>query len=146
MKKSIVATLIIGIVAVSATAAACTAPAYVASVTPATEERAAPQIPDTQVQAVSDLERVEVMQSSNGMLINDYLNRGQEVPEYIIEQNREIEQAKQALRQLDGQQEALSMLVVQYCSAGAAIPDCVFDLIDGVQQSRDATLKEIGLY
>ena len=85
------------------------------------------------------------MQQSIGILINDSMNQGQVVPDYLVEQTQKIEQAKSVLRKLDGQREALSMLVMQYCAEGATAPDCVFDLLDTVQQSRESAIEEIGL-
>jgi len=133
-----VMTLTIGTLALIALVAACAKPAA--------ESPAPPQITDNKVRTVSDLERTEAMQSSNQMLINDYFNRGQEVPEYLFEQNQEIEQAKRILRQLDGQREGLSMLVMQYWLEGATAPDCVSDQLHSVEQSRQETLNKIGLY
>ena len=145
MKRQIVATLTIGFLVVTAVAAACSAPARVAPITATTEKPAVPQVPTTQVRAVTDQERLIGMQSAIGMLINDSLNHGQAVPDYLFEQTQKIEQARLALHKLDGQREGLSMLVMQYCNAGSEAPDCVFDLLNSVQDSRQEILAKVGL-
>ena len=145
MKRQIVATLTIGFLVVAAVAAACSAPARVAPITTTTEKPAVPQVPTTQVRAVTDQERLIGMQSAIGMLINDSLNHGQAVPDYLFEQTQKIEQARLALHKLDGQREGLSMLVMQYCNAGSEAPDCVFDLLNSVQDSRQEILAKVGL-
>lgn len=145
MKKSVVAILISATLVVSALLAACGQPAPNVPAALTVDEGATQEVLAAPV-APTDEERLTAMQSSIGMLINSLVNSGQVAPDYLFEQTQRIEQARQALRQLDGQREGLSTLVMQYCVAGTAVPDSIMDLMDTVKQSREETLKGIGLY
>ena len=116
MKRSMVMTLTIGTLAVVALVAACAAPAA--------ESPAPPQVTEAQLRAVSDLERMETMQCSVGMLINQYWTNGGVVPDYLYDQVNSIQKAKQDLLNLEGQRCATHMLIAQYVMSGQEVPDC----------------------
>jgi hypothetical protein len=85
------------------------------------------------------------MQYSLQVLVADSLNHGLVVSEDIFDTVQAIEQAKQALRLLEGQQTGLQMLVSQCCACGEPVPEYVFEQIEAVQLLRQDVLKGIGL-
>ncbi len=136
MKKSIVATLISATLAVSAAVAACGEPAAIAP--------GALQAPP-QPKAIPDEERLTTMQSSIGLLINDYSARGSAAPEYLFVIIERVANAVDTLRQLDGQQAGLGMLGAQYAATGASAPEYLYDAVDQVEQARAEVLRGVGL-
>ncbi len=136
MKKSIVAISISAAVVVSAVVAACGEPAAVAP-----GAVAAPP----QAKTIPDEERLTAMQTSIGMLINDYSTRGSAAPEYLFVIIERVAHAVDTLRQLDGQQAGLGMLVAQYAATGASAPEYLYDAVDQVEQARSEVLRGVGL-
>ncbi len=136
MKKSIVATLISAILVVPAVMASCGEPAAIAP--------GAVQTPP-QVKAIPDEERLTAMQSSIGMLINDYSARGLAAPEYLFDIIHRTAQAIETLRRLDGQRAGISMLIAQYEAEGTSAPGYVDDAVNQVEQARSEVLRGVGL-
>jgi hypothetical protein len=135
--RSMVMTLTIGTLAVVALVAACAAPAA--------ESPAPPQVTDAQLRAVSDLERMETMQCSVGILINQYSTNVGVVPDYLYDQVNSIQKAKQDLLDLDGHGCATHMLIAQYEISGQQVPDGEYELAQSIEQSRQQILKRVGL-
>ncbi len=147
MKKSTVA--ILGTLVVSVLAAACSGPAPAAVRTnrgtvpePSVSVMPVPIGPTT---APTDDERLTVVQSSVGILINDYAMHGPAIPESLFVIANQIVQARETLRQLDGQREGLAMLTAQYAASGMSAPESIFDQMSRVAAARGETLRAVGL-
>ena len=153
MNKSIVSTLIIGTMVVSSLLAACgqASPPEVVQRAEAAEAEAgigalvAIGAAAAPMNVLSDEDRLDAMQYSLQMLVADSLNHGQVVSEDVFDTTQAIEQAKEALRQLDGQMAGLQMLVALHGAMGASPLEGVFDSIEAVERSRQEILKGIGL-
>jgi hypothetical protein len=155
VNKSFVGTLIIGTLVSLATLASCSQSAPVTpAVEPTTEAAgaeariraiAAHNIAVTPLNAVSDEERLNSIQSSIGWLVAESLEHGLVVSEDIFNTVQAIERAKETLRQLDGQRDGLQMLVVQNGELGTSPPEYVFELMHAVDEARLETLKRFGL-
>ncbi len=139
MKMTIVALaaiLAIGVIATGCAQAAAIRPTAKSNV----QSRAMVAVGST-----TDQERLELVQHSTQMLINQYLMTGQPVPEYLNETTQAIEKAKKALLDLDGQRSGMQMLINQHLMAGEPAPDYDYSIIDSIERSRQEILKGVGL-
>ena len=151
MKKSIAAILISATLVVSIMVAACGPPspvmpaAFPANEVPSTEARVDTLVGAGRVTSATDEERLTAVQSSIGILVAYSLEHGQVVSEDVFDTMQAMDQAREALRQLDGQQAGLGMLVAQYAAMGTSPPERVFDEINRVEQARSEAPKAVGL-
>jgi hypothetical protein len=145
MKKSILAILVSGTLAISIVTISCGQPAAQPAAIAA--PTASPQAPSNAVMAAgtTEVERLEEMQRSVGMLINQYSMNGAQAPDYVYDQIRTIEKAKRDLLDLDGQRWATHMLIAQYVMSGQQVPDYDYELAQSIEQSRQEVLKRVGL-
>ena len=145
MKKSVAAILISGAIVISSVISSCAAPGGQPAVIKAPSPEAEQRPPSAIVVTATAAERLDGIQQSTQMLINQYLMSGQVVPDYMNDLTLSLEKAKRDLVEFDGQRWALQMLGVQHAAAGEPTPDSEYELVQSIEQSRQQVLKSVGL-
>ena len=145
MKKSVLAVLVSGTLAISIAATNCGQPASqpAAFIAPNVSFKTSSNL--FAAAGTTEMDRLEEMQRSVGMLINQYSANAGVVPDYVYDQADSIEKAKRDLLQLDGQRSATHVLIAQYEISGQQVPDCEYELARSIEQSRQEILKSVGL-
>ncbi len=144
MKTSVVAILVSGAIAASSIMASCAMPGSQPAVIKAPS--LAPGRPLSAVVAsATAAERLDQIQQSTQMLINQYLLSGQEIPDYMHDMTQALEKAKRDLFELEGQRAGLQMLAAQHVAAGEPIPDSEYELAQSIERSIRQVLKSVGL-
>jgi hypothetical protein len=157
MKKSIATILTPALVMATVIIAGCGQ----ASTTPSATAppRAIPQYVPTDVvplawlaprgdKSTTDAARLDEMYDRVQMVIAGYIAAGQPAPEhldYLYSAAQSVEDAREALEQLEEQRLATQMFVNEYVMGGQPVPDFEYAILESIEQARLTLLRGIGL-
>ena len=139
MKKSIVATLPSAILAVAALITGCNE----ASVTTPSPAASSPRV-QTGVD-VTEEATLRDIQSSIQMAICISTMDGPAVSEEMLDLSRKIEEARQALCEMEGRRAGTAMLIATQLASGQPVPDCEHAMLQSIAEERQTVLKRIGM-
>ena len=138
MKKTIVATLLSAILAVAVLVIGCNE----ASVTTA-PPAASPSPMGTGVD-LTDEAILRQIQSSIQLAICISTAEGSAVPEEMFDLSRTVEEARQALCDLEGQRAGIAMLINTCLETGQPVPNDQYAKLQSIDEERQTVLKRIG--
>lgn len=157
MKKSIATILTPALVMATVIIAGCGQ----ASTTPqaAAPPRAIPQDVPTGVvplawlapqgdESATDAARLDGMQHRVQMVIAGYFAAGQPAPEYLeylYASVQSVQDAREALKELEEQRLATQKFVNEYIMGGQPVPDFEYAVLESIEQARLTLLRRIGL-
>ena len=161
-RKTIVAIFVSATLLVSAAVAACGQPAPIAPAAEAMTTKArvgtvAAAVVVTPAKATPDDACLDEMQRELQMVIAWYVGGGQLAPDYLYAFAQSIEEARQALRELEGKRLAIQTAIGELASGICqTVPDSTHAIVmneyralvselESIEQARSEALKTVGL-